>query len=45
MFDLAVRGGHAVAGDWLNMQANKMMPEQIEQARRVADDWMKNLNK
>jgi TPR repeat protein len=45
MFDLAVRGGHAVAGDWLNMQANKMMPEQIEQARRVADGWMKNLNK
>jgi uncharacterized protein len=45
MFELAVRGGHAVAGDWLNMQANKMMPDQIEQARRIADDWMKNLKK
>lgn len=45
MFDLAVRGGHAVAGDWLNMQANKMMPEQIEQARKVADAWLKKLGK
>lgn len=44
-FDLAVRGGHAVAGDWLNMQANKMMPDQIEQARRVADSWQQKLVK
>jgi TPR repeat protein len=44
-FDLAVRDGHAVAGDWLNMQANKMMPEQIRSAQRIADAWLKNMKK
>lgn len=44
-FDLAVRGGHAVAGDWLHMQANKMMPDQVEQARRFADGWLQQLKK
>ncbi len=42
-FDLAVRGGHAVAGDWLNMQANRMMPDQIQAARQVADEWLKKV--
>ena len=44
-FDLAVRGGHAVAGDWLNMQANKMMPDQIQAAQNVASDWLNKLKR
>jgi hypothetical protein len=40
MFDLAVRGGHAVAGDWLAMQANKMTPDQIDAAKRVEEAWL-----
>jgi len=44
-FDLAVRDGHAVAGDWLNMQANKMVPDQIQAAQRVADAWLQKLKK
>ena len=42
---VAAISGHAVAGDWLNMQANKMLPDQIEQARRVADDWLRKIKK
>lgn len=39
-FDLAVRDGHAVAGDWLHMQANKMANDQIVAAQRIADAWL-----
>ena len=44
-FDLAVRDGHAVAGDWLNMQANKMANDQIFAAQKVADAWLQKLKK
>ena len=42
-FDLAVRDGHAVAGDWLKMQAQKMVPDQIKAAQNVSNDWLRKL--
>lgn len=44
-FDLAVRNGHAVAGDWLNMQANKLANDQILAGQRIADAWLQKLKK
>jgi TPR repeat protein len=44
-FDLAVRDGHAVAGDWLNMQANKLAGDQIVAAQRIADAWLQQRKK
>lgn len=44
-FDLAVRDGHAVAGDWLNMQANKLANDQILAGQRIADAWLQKRKK
>jgi uncharacterized protein len=44
-FDLAVRDGHAVAGDWLNMQADKLAGDQIVAAQRLAESWLQQLKR
>lgn len=38
-FDRAMKGGNAVAGDWLRDEAKKMTPEEIAEAQRIAGEW------
>jgi TPR repeat protein len=39
-FDLAKKGGHSVAGDWLKMEATRLKPEDIPVAQNFVSDWL-----
>jgi len=42
-FELAMQGGHKLAGDMVNSLAKQLQPEQIEQARKMNQAWLVSL--
>lgn len=44
-FDLANRGGHKLAKDMLQSEAAHLQAEQIEQARKLASDWLAKIGR
>jgi TPR repeat protein len=44
-FDLATKAGHAVAGDWLKMEAKRVTPEELPKAMNFVTEWTEKLGK
>jgi uncharacterized protein len=44
-FDLAKKAGHAVAGDWLKMEVNRVKPEDMPKAHNFVSEWLSRLGK
>jgi TPR repeat protein len=42
-FELARQGGHNLAGDMLNSLSRDLLPEQIDRARKLGQEWLARL--
>lgn len=42
-FDLARQGGHRLAGDMLNSLSKELLPEQIDRAKMLGQQWLAQL--
>jgi TPR repeat protein len=44
-FDLAKKAGHAVAGDWLKMEAKRVKPDDLPKAQDLVTQWLEKIAK